>query len=620
MKDVKSRSPSPDLDSGDEERDDRVIGSAFRWSLAVILPLAAIVAGAIYFINRKPAEKIVETGPTQESKTRVQETQLPKIPFTDITEAAGIDFELENGAYGDKLLPESMCGGCAFFDFDRDDDQDLFLVNANRWPWDTRPAETTPTMRLLRNDGSGKFTDVTVECGLNVTFYGMGAAVGDYDNDGWVDLFVAAVGPDHLFRNVNGKFAETTAAAGVAGEPDGWSTSCGWIDYDRDGDLDLFVCNYVRWSKEIDAKIGCTLDGKLRAYCRPDLLDGTFPYLYRNDGGQFVDVAGQAGLRIENRDTGVPVAKSLGVAPVDLNRDGYIDLVVANDTTRNFLFVNNKNGTFEEKGEFAQIAWEPNGSARGAMGIDSSYFRNDRTLGVVITNFANENSALYCSKGTGLLFSDDAISSGLGPPSRTRLKFGVFFFDSDLDGWLDIFTANGHLDYEITKIQASQTYEQPPQLFRNCGRKASSEFALMPDELLGTDFAKPIVGRGAAYADIDGDGDLDVFIMGVRGRPRLLRNDQALGHHWLRVKLVGDGRESNRDAIGAWVDVHLGKTTLSRQVMPTRSYLSQVEAPLTFGLGDAQAIDKIEIRWPDGKTEEKSGVSIDRMVTFEEGK
>jgi enediyne biosynthesis protein E4 len=444
-------------------------------------------------------------------------------------------------------------------------------------------------------------------------------AVGDYDNDGWVDLFVTGVGKNHLFHNDHGKFRDVTEAAGVGGSPNQWSTSCAFADYDNDGRLDLFVCNYVKWSKEIDLAQDFQLLGVGRAYGPPISFEGAHCYLYHNNGdGTFTDVSAQAGIQVKNPATGVPVGKSLGVVPVDLDGDGLIDFVVANDTVQNFVFHNLGHGKFEEIGAASGIAYDPSGNARGAMGIDAAYFRNDATLGIAIGNFANEMSSLYVSQGRSLQFADEAITTGLGPPSRQWLKFGTIFFDYDLDGRLDLLTANGHLEQDIAKVQANQRYEQPPQLFWNCGPGSKTEFVAVPPDQCGVDFARPLVGRGCAVADIDGDGDLDVVLTSVAGPPRLLRNDQKLGHHWLRFKLIGT--RCNRDAIGARVEVDLGDAVLRQTVMPTRGYLSQSELPVTFGLGNRTDVKKVTIHWPGGGEQDVPGIALDRLTTVTQAK
>lgn len=552
--------------------------------------------------------------------TRVMADEPSVAKFTDITKAAGLAFSHNNGAYGDKLLPETMGGGVAFLDYDNDGNQDLLLINSTYWPGHTPEGKSPTTLALYRNDGHGHFTDVTAGSGLDVSCYGMGAAIGDYDNDGLPDVFITAVGGNHLFHNDDkGKFHEITGEAGVGGSTNDWSTGASFIDYDNDGKLDLFVCNYVQWSPEIDRAANFELPKIGRAYGPPRNFTGTFPRLYHNDGhGHFSDVSVQAGIQIKNAATGLPTAKSLSVKPVDVDNDGWMDLIVANDTVQNFLFHNEHNGTFKEIGARSGIAYDAYGLTRGAMGIDAARFRNDDKLGIAIGNFANEMNALYVAQRDTLLFADEATKEGLGAPSEKLLKFGLFFFDYDLDGRLDVLTANGHLEPEINRVQADQQYRQPAQLFWNGGGSKGASFMAVPAEKCGSDLLKPIVGRGSAFADIDGDGDLDVILTQIGGPPLLLRNDQNLGHHWIRLKLVGT--KSNRDAIGAWIKIRVNGKTLSRQVMPTRSYLSQSELPVTIGLGKAQKIESVEINWPSGATQKLNSPAIDRLTTIVENR
>jgi hypothetical protein len=598
----------------EEERDDAIIGVALRASLGVIVILIVIGCVIAYQLRQpKPAAVEVKTVVSMPKIRSRPPAEAPTVTFVDITKAAGIDFIHESGAYGDKLLPETMGGGGGFLDYDSDGDQDILLVNATRWPWDPRPAVEPATMKLFRNDGSGQFEDVTNEAGLNDSFYGMGCAFGDFDNDGDIDLFFSAVGPNKLYRNDGVKFTDITDTAQVAGDTSAWGSSCAWFDYNNDGRLDLFVCNYVQWSKETDLSQNFQLTGVGRAYGPPTAFKGTFPCLYRNDGdGKFTDVSAAAGVQVKNPVTGVPMAKSMGVATIDLDRDGWMDLIVSNDTVQNFLFHNQRDGTFREVGSIAGIGFDSAGNARGAMGIDVSYFRNDKTLGVAIGNFANEMTSLYCAHEDPLQFVDAAIATGLGPASRLELTFGLFFFDYDLDGRLDILAANGHLEDDINKVQVSQHYEQPPQLYWNCGPDSNTEFLKVDADKCGPDFARRMVGRGAAYADIDDDGDLDVLLLQGGGPPRLLRNDQHLENHWLRIRLVGT--RCNVDAIGAWIEVTCGEETFRRQVTPSRSYLSQCELPVTFGLGSHDAIDRIVVHWPDQSTQTLTQVACDQIL------
>jgi len=595
-----------DVDSDADERDDAIIGVALRWSL-VVFGVAAVCAGAVaYFLHSRSAVAVVkETTLSSVQLREVQPDEPPYVPFTDITQSAGIRFRQENGAKGHKLLPETMGGGCAFFDFDGDGDQDLLFVNSLRhWPWDQPAAnDGQATTALYRNDGTGKFEDVTAGSGLDVAIYGMGVAVGDYDGDGRCDVFLSAVGPDRLFHNEGGgKFRDVTQQAHVGGG-DEWGTSCGWFDYDNDGDLDLYVCNYVEWSREYDEAQNFQLVGGGRAYGRPQSFEGTFPYFYRNEGdGRFQEVAEEAGLHVHNAATRVAVGKSLGVTFCDVDSDGWNDIVVANDTVQNFLFHNEHDGTFHEIGVLSGIAFDMNGVARGAMGIDVSRFRDNGALGIAIGNFANEMTALYVSYQDQMQFMDEAVSTGLGPNSRIELKFGVFFWDYDLDGRLDLFTANGHIEDDINRVQSSQHYEQPPHVFWNCGSQHDTEFLPVTEKHCGPDLLRPLVGRGASYADIDGDGDLDVVITAIGRPPRLLRNDLRSKNSWLRFKLTGT--HSNREAIGAWIEVALDDRILRRQVMPTRSYLSQVELPVTIGLGAISHVSRVTVHWPDGSQQD----------------
>jgi hypothetical protein len=617
-------SPSPNdpasrssADDDTLERDDAVIGVAVRNSLVVLLLLALAGGGLAWWLTRPDeAPAVVDTPLVPVERRERPKVSLPQVPFVDATMSAGITFVHENGANGEKLLPETMGGGCAFFDADGDGDQDLVLVGGQPWSWDSAAAGAAPSLALYLNDGKGQFTDKTAGSGLDISLYGMGVAAGDYDNDGRSDLFISAVGPNRLFHNEgDGVFKDVTADAGVAGADEAWGTSCGWLDYDRDGDLDLFVLNYVEWSREKDASQNFQLTGGGRAYGRPQNFQGTFPYLYRNDGeGKFSDVTVDAQLDMVNPASDVPMSKGLGVTFADFNYDGWIDIIVANDTVQNFLFRNKQDGTFEELGALAGVAFDMEGNARGAMGIDTGHFRNDDSLGVAIGNFANEMTALYVTEGQRMLFMDEAIATGLGPNTRLQLTFGVCLLDCDLDGRLDLLTANGHLEEDINRVQPSQTYAQSPQLFWNCGPEHATEWLPLTEDQSGPDFFRPLVGRGASFADIDADGDLDILLMSCGQAPRLLRNDQALGHHWLRVSL--EGTTVNRQGIGAWVVVEAGGRKRRQQIMPSRSYLAQVEPVATFGLGTIDKIDSLTIEWPDGTTQEVPGpVTVDQMLT-----
>lgn len=602
---------------------DDVVGTALKVSLSLLALVASV--GGILFVLQMNEPVVVpeeEEAPVLPQARELPPLEIPAIRFTDITDPAGIDFVHENGAgersAAEKLLPETMGGGGAFFDFDADGDQDIICVNSTVWPWAPEQPDHSPTSALYENDGSGNFTNVTAGSGLDVSFYGNGVACGDFDNDGLVDLYITAVGPNRLFRNTGGgRFQDISTSAGVAGAEDGWSTGCGWFDYDLDGDLDLFVANYVEWSREKDLSFGFKLDGTARAYGRPTEFRGTFPQLYRNDGdAEFTDVSADVGVQITNPDTGEPLAKSLGLTFADVNSDGRPDVIIANDTVQNLLLISQPDGTFMENARASGIAFDNSGKARGAMGIDAACFRNSEALGITIGNFANEMTALYVCQTPGLpvpVYRDEAVSNGIGPVTRVELTFGIMFADIDLDGRLDILSCNGHLEDDIQKVQASQHYEQPPQLLWNCGADYDNEFMIVPEEKIGADFTKRMVGRGATRADIDGDGDLDVLLLSSGGKPRLLRNDQQTDNHWLRLHLIGSN--SNRDAIGATVRVTLpDDTVLIRTVKPTCSYQSQVELPLTFGLGNSHTVKSVVVTWPSGKSADAAVTAVDQLI------
>jgi hypothetical protein len=599
---------------------DAAISTAFWWSVAIFACVATVVGLGYWLLTRPAADETLstETAVTGPVITVTDAAVVaPSIPFRNITESAGIDFLQENGAYGDRLLPETGGSGAAFLDYDNDGDPDILLVNGTFWPERKSPDTVEPTMALYQNDGSGHFTDVTADVGLKHAMYGVGVAVGDYDGNGWVDVFISAVGKNRLFRNELGRFTESTEQSGVGGADDAWSTAAAFFDYDRDGDLDLFVGNYVTWSRQLDIEVDFRLTGIGRAYGPPTNFAGTHSYLYRNDGGgRFTDVSAEAGIEVANPATGMPMGKVLGVMPIDIDADNYLDIVVANDTVQNFLFQNQQDGTFSEIGMLSGLAFDSDGNATGAMGLDAAYFRGSDDLAIAIGNFANEMTSLYISRSGEADFVDEAIIEGIGPDSRLALTFGIFFFDADLDGRLDLLQVNGHIENEINRVQTSQHYEQPSQLFWNCGSGCGAIFQPIDIGAIG-DLATPLVGRGATYADIDADGDLDVLIT-QPGRPaQLFRNDQETGNNWLRVRLRG--RLPNINAIGATLEIVSGSTLQRRIVMPAHSYLSQREYPVTFGLGKARSVESLRVAWPDGTETvlEDLNVNQEIVVTVE---
>jgi len=588
------------------------IRRAFILSLVVVVILA--VAGIIlYWLRHPPAEEQPVEAARIEAPSASQPApnQPPAVTFTDITQSAGIGFVHVSGAYGERLMPETIGSGAAFLDYDRDGDQDLLLINSREWEGHETLANP-PTQALYANDGQGRFTDVTEEAGLALTFYGMGVAVGDYDGDGWEDLYLTSLNDNRLLRNLGGRFEDVTADAGVAGASDAWSSSAAFLDYDRDGDLDLFVVNYVRWSRTIDLEIDFRLTGLGRAYGAPVNFIGMQNRLYRNEGaGRFTDVSAAAGIEVTDPVSGRPAGKGLGVVPLDYDGDGWTDLAVANDTVRNLLYHNRGDGTFEEVGIFEGIAYDRAGKSSSSMGIDAASYRNDPEVGIAIGKFANEMSSIFVTSEARTPFVDEGVLEGLGPASRIPLTFGVLFLDYDLDGRQDLLLANGHLEHEIHKVQQSQTYAQAPQLFWNCGEACPGRFVPVTE---GGDLTAPLVGRGIATADIDGDGDLDVLITQNGRRPVLLRNDQQIGHHWLRVQLKG--RSHNPSAIGARVSLTAGGFTQVRELFPARGYLSSVELPLTFGLGTADRVESLHIRWPDGQEQTLVPQGVNQLLTI----
>ena len=598
------------------ERGGQRITRAFRRSLLVIAGLAVLVAIAmgVRHMSQTDSPLLVEDA-SVDLAGLLARPELPPAPearFTDITAAAGIDFVHFNGAFGERLLPETMGGGVAFLDYNNDGHQDLLFINASPWPFGPGTESAPNTLRLYANQGDGRFREVTAEAGLDGwSFYGMGVAVADVTGNGYPDLFVTAVGSNRFFLNRGGRFEEASEAAGLAGDGHSWSTSAAFFDANGNGHLDLFVANYVEWSREIDIEVDYRLTGIGRAYGPPTNFQGVQSYLYFNNGdGTFRDVSAEAGIHVHHPATGQPEGKALAVIPVDLNGNGLLDLVVANDTVRNFAFINQGDGRFLEQATELGLGFDRNGLATGAMGIDAARLGADTELTIAIGNFANEMSSFYVSQGAGGGFADQSITAGIGAATRLALTFGVFFFDYDLDGRLDFLQANGHVEDEINRVQSSQHHRQPGQLFWNCGSACPQPFQPVARDRIG-DLATPLVGRGAAYADINGNGRLDVVLTQIAGPPLLLRNDTDLGHHWLRVQL--QGRPPNTDAIGALVRLEAGDLVQQHQVMPTRSYLSQVELPLSFGLGQRNRVDRLVVTWPDGTEQILEQPAIDRL-------
>jgi enediyne biosynthesis protein E4 len=523
-----------------------------------------------------------------------------QIRFEDITRQAGIHFIHNNGAFGKMWLPEALGSGVAFIDYKNDGWPDILLINGKDW---SGHGQHHSHMSLYRNNRNGTFTDVTRQAGLDVEMYGLGVAVGDYNNDGCDDIFVTALGQSHLFRNnCNGTFTDVTKQAGLWG-PDEFSTSAAWIDYDRDGRLDLLVANYVQWSPQTD--IYCTLDGRTKSYCTPQSYKGASLRLWHNNGnGTFTDVTKQAGLYDST-------SKSLGITVFDANNDGWPDVFVSNDTEPNKLYINNHNGTFAERAVMSGVGFSEDGVARAGMGVAASDYDHSGHSSILVSNFSNQMLALYHNEGNGL-FVDEAPHSEIGHSSLLTLGFGCFFFDYDNDGWPDVFVANGHIQRDIQVVQRQVHYAEAPLLFRNLGGGTFDDVTTR----MGASFNLPRVARGAAYADVFNDGKLDILISTNSGPAVLFRN-QGGANRSLRIKLMGV--KSNRDGLDSLVRVTSGAMTQDKMLTSGSSYLSSSELVLTFGLGQNIRAEKVEIRWPSGQVDHLANVSAGQTITVKEG-
>jgi len=558
------------------------------WLLAAfVISGAAAFFGLFRAVTAAPAPK---PAPPAASDSGVH--------FVDITRQAGITFIHNTGAFGKRYLPETMGPGCAFIDYDNDGNPDILLINGKDFPGHKSKRST---LKLYHNNGDGTFTDVTARAGLDIEMYGMGVAIGDYDNDGWDDIYVTGLGEAHLFHNEhNGTFKDVTKSAGVNNT--GFGASAAWVDYDRDGKLDLFVTNYVKWTPEGD--IYCTLDGQHKSYCRPDEYQGDTCRLFHNlGGGRFEDVTQRAGLYD-------PTSKALGVAVIDYDMDGWPDLAVANDTQPNKLYHNNRDGTFTNEAYPAGIAASEDGIVRGAMGIDALDYDRSGYPSLAIGNFANQMIALYHNEGNRL-FVDEAPASEVGRASLLSLSFGLFYFDYDLDGLDDLFVANGHIEPEIARIQHQVAYAELPLIFHDEGRGHFKEVGKQ------VGFTRPLVARGAAYADIDNDGAPDILLTTNGGPAYLFKNVGGSKNNAIRIRTVGT--RSNRDGIGAIVRVHAANGDNWQTVHSGSSYCSQSELTLTFGLGSATQADSVEITWPSGQHDTLRNLKANATYTVEEG-
>jgi enediyne biosynthesis protein E4 len=536
----------------------------------------------------------------------------PRALFVDAAQSAGLSFTHVNGASGRYYIVEEMGAGVALFDYDNDGDLDVFLVQGTPLS-DTGAAglKPRPTSRLFRNDltrdANGTphlhFTDVTERAGVGLRGYGMGVAVGDYDNDGDLDLFVTTFGPDTLYRNNgDGTFTDVTATAGVS--DDLWSTSATFFDYDRDGDLDLFVANYLDFT--LASTKACTDPLGAPDYCGPRVYEPVPDRLYRNDGnGRFTNVTETAGLT-------KAYGAGLGVVAGDYNGDSWLDLYVANDARSNQLWINRHDGTFADEGMLSGAAVNAAGNAEGSMGIASGDYDNDGDEDLFITNIVGETFAFYRNDGRGV-FEDVRVASGVGAATGGMTGFGTGWFDYDNDGWLDLFVANGAVNTIASQRGQSRPLRMRNQLFHNVGGHFEETSGAA-----GPPFATLEVGRGAAFGDIDNDGDIDIVVTTNGGPVQLLLNQSASQNHWVQLKLVG--RAGNRRAHGALVGLERrGMPTQWRRVHSDGSYLSASDDRVHFGIGASTKVDAVSVQWPDGNKERWTGVAVDAQTELREG-
>jgi len=523
------------------------------------------------------------------------------VEFRDIAAAAGISYKHNNGASPDKFMPETMAGGAVILDFDQDGWPDFFFVDGGSFA-DSK-ASMNAHHRLYRNQHNGKFTDVTTAAGIGTSGYGMGACSADYDNDGWPDLFVTAVGPDTLYHNSGkGSFTDVTKSAGV--QSDLWSASCAFADIDNDGDVDLYVTRYVDFSPKNNKY--CRLRENIRGYCHPNVYSAVPDALYRNNGdGTFTDVTTAAGINV------VPAGNGLGVVFGDYDDDGWIDIYVANDSTPNFLFHNKGKGVFEEVGLWAGVAVGTDGKSLAGMGTDMADVDGNGRLDIFVTNLDGQTHSLYKNVGGGL-FQDATFMAGLGEITLPFVGFGAAFLDYDNDGDLDLAVANGDVIDNISLLRDNSTYEQLNLLLQNNGNGTFKNVGAAS----GPGFALKKPSRGLCVADIDNDGDLDILITNIAAAPDVLRNDGGNANNSILIRTVGS--DSNRDGIGTRLKLYVGNSVIVRDVKAGSSYLSQNDLRVHFGLGEAKRADKLEVRWTSGKVQIVEDIPANQILTLRE--
>ena len=524
-------------------------------------------------------------------------TPLPKIPFKNVTVESGIVFAHDRGLTDERLLPETFGSGCAVIDLNSDDLSDLVFINSKPWEWSEESSAGTSMLSAWLNLGGMQFRDVTKQYGLNLSLYGMGAAVADFDNDGDDDLYVTAVGRNILLRNDGDSFTDISQASGTAGPEASWGTSASWLDFDNDGDLDLFVANYVQWTPELERIVDAVTFSGAPRFGSPDAYPGTVPQFYRNDGeGVFTEIGAAAGL--------TDATKSLGIALLDIDDDHFIDIFVANDGVADQLWKNSGSSTFEDIAFISGVALSDTGAARAGMGVDIACFRNDGTHAIAVGQYENEMTALFVSdENDPKMFCDDAIASGLGRDSLADLTWGIRWADFDLDGRLDLLTINGHTEQSDQHMFRPGQYLQEPQIYWNGGPESARELIPLSENERGKDLFERISGRSLAVADLDNDGDLDIVTASSGATAQVLRNDLVTeDRHWLQIELIG--KSANRSAIGSTIDVIANGVTQSRLVSSSRGYLSSSPLVQTFGLGTSAAVETATVTWPDGSQQQ----------------
>jgi enediyne biosynthesis protein E4 len=545
------------------------------------------------------ASALVGTFPRVASAFPVGEFPFEQVPAA----ASGISWRHSSGKSAEKYLPETTGAGCAFLDYDNDGWMDIYLVNSGKCDFYT----PDPPLRnaLYRNNRDGTFSDVTQQAGVGAGGFGQGVAVGDYDGDGFPDLYVTQYGRSILFHNNgDGTFSDVTEKAGIAAP--GWASSAVWFDYDNDGLLDLFVCQFVDFSKEKNKPCGVHEDGR-RHYCIPQIYQPMPNWLFRNNGdGTFTDVSKVSGIASHP-------GKGWGVVAADINNDGWMDLLVTNDTVANFLFVNNGKGKFTETGTEAGVAYSANGKPRSGMGVDAADFNNDGWQDLFVANLDREDFAIYRNNHDGT-FDDLAIPMGIAKATRTMSGWGLKFFDYDNDGNLDLLLANGNPDDLIKALHGESAYEEPLMLFHGTGKSFEDVSAQS-----GALFATPMSSRGLALGDFNNDGAVDVLISVNNGAPLLLRNNAGKHNHWLGIHL--SGKKCNPDAVGAKVSYQAGDLKRSRMKVAGGSYLSSHDPRMVLGLGSRDKMDWVEVTWPmpSGRTQRFVNPPVDRYITIVEG-